>query len=143
MRVILLKDIKGVGKKFEEKEVSNGHATNLLIPKKLAVSLAGASATNIKNLKEQEEKIREKERRTLTENLSKIAGLKLEIKMKANEQGHLFEKITAGKVSEILKKEKGIEINPEQILLKNSVKEIGTFEIPVGKTHLTLEVRRA
>ena len=148
MKVILLKDIKGVGKKFEEKSVSDGHATNFLIPKKLAVSLSGASAGAIKALKEQEEKSREKQAQALTENISQLAGLKLEIKMKANEQGHLFEKITTGKISEILKEEKGITIDPEHILLENSIKELGTFEIPVdpstslgaGKTRFILEV---
>ncbi len=143
MKVILLEDIKGVGKKFEEKKVSDGYAANFLIPEKLAVSLAGSSATAVKILKEQSEKTREKERERLAENFSRAAGMKLAIKMKANEQGHLFEKITAHKISEILKSQKELALNPEDIRLDHPIKELGTFEIPIGQTSFTLEVGRA
>ncbi|MBI2065772.1 MAG: 50S ribosomal protein L9 [Candidatus Zambryskibacteria bacterium] len=143
MKIILLKDIKGVGKRFEEKEVSNGYAANFLIPRKLATSISGASAATVKTLKEQEEKARQKKVETFAENISKTAGAILEVKMRANEQGHLFEKITVEKVSEILNKELGIMIDPEQISLENPIKELGSFEIPVGPTHFTLEVKRA
>ena len=140
MKVILLKDIKGVGKRFEEKEVSDGHASNFLIPQKLAVSAIDTSAETIKNLKDQEEKIKEKEQAKLDNSISQVTGLKFEVKMKANEKGHLFEKITADKLSVILKKEKGIEIEPKHIQLSDPVKELGSFEIPVDKTHFTLEI---
>ncbi|KKT13974.1 MAG: 50S ribosomal protein L9 [Parcubacteria group bacterium GW2011_GWF2_44_8b] len=71
MKIILLKDIKGVGKKFEEKEVSDGYAANFLIPSKLAVSLAGSSASAIRILKEQDEKKRIEEEKEVNEKLVK------------------------------------------------------------------------
>ncbi len=59
MKVILLKDIKGVGKKFDEKDVSSGYASNFLIPQKLALPFSNTSMAQIKNLKEQSEVKRE------------------------------------------------------------------------------------
>ena len=71
MKVILLKDIKGVGKKFEEKEVSDGYANNFLIPKNLAVPVNPVSLNVIKQMKEQSEKSRTEEEKEINEKLSK------------------------------------------------------------------------
>lgn len=71
MKVILLKDIKGVGKKFEEKEVSDGYATNFLIPKKFAVPVNPTSLNMIKQIKEQSEKGRREEEKEINEKLFK------------------------------------------------------------------------
>lgn len=147
MKIILLKDIKGVGKRFDEKEVSDGYATNFLIPRKLAVSLAGSSAATIRALKEGIEKSREKKEETLALNISKLSSTTFQVEMKANDKGHLFASLSKEKISEILKKE-GIEINAENISLLEPIKEIGTFEVPVSvgidkETSFTLEVKRS
>lgn len=148
MKVILLKDIKGIGKRFEEKNVSDGHARNFLIPQKLVVPANTSSAAQVRTLKEEAEKSRQKAGEVLTESITKISGTTLEVKAKANEKGHLFEKLTAEKISEILKKEKEISIEPKCFELEAPIKEIGTFEVPIlvggGKrTAFTLEVVRA
>jgi large subunit ribosomal protein L9 len=129
MKVILLKDIKGVGRRFEEKNVSDGYAMNLLIPKKLAVP--ASEAGQIKTLKENEEKERVGEARRIDEAVAKISGTEVILTLKANEKNHLFASLTAQKLSEILKKEKGIDINPSYIVLKQPIKEVGKFEVPV------------
>lgn len=131
MKVILLKDVKGVGKKYEEKNVSDGYAQNFLIPKKLALSLAGSSASAIKILKEQEEKSREDKREALMDNISRLTDLTITTKMKANEKGHLFSSLSAEKISELIKKE-GFEIDAKHIELSEPIKETGTFEVPVS-----------
>ena len=71
MKVILLKDIKGVGKRYEENNVSDGYATNFLIPKHLAVPVSGSFDTQIRILKEREEKKRKEEEKEINEKLSK------------------------------------------------------------------------
>ena len=71
MKVVLLKDVKGVGKKFEEKNVSDGYAGNFLIPKKLAVAATEQSAVQTKQLREQEERNRRKEAERLEEKEAK------------------------------------------------------------------------
>jgi len=131
MKIILLKDIKGVGRKFEEKNVADGYALNMLVPKKLAVPAEGPGAGSVKMLKEQEAKARERRGIVLSENLSKLAGASITLKMKANEKGHLFASINADKLAKLLKAE-DIEISPECILLDAPIKETGTFVVPVS-----------
>ncbi|MEX2014198.1 MAG: 50S ribosomal protein L9 [Parcubacteria group bacterium] len=144
MRIILLKDIKGVGKKFEEKEVSDGHAANFLIPRKMAVSVAGSSAAYVRQLKEQAEKSSGEKAQALAQEIAAISGTTITIKMKANEKGHLFASLTPTKISELLKKE-GREIDPEHLDIREPIKAVGTFVVPVKvgedkETNFTLEV---
>ena len=129
MKVILLKDIKGVGKKFEEKNVSDGYANNLLIPKKLAVP--ASNAAQVKTLIENKIAHEAAEHKALLQNIEKIKGTEIRLSLKANEKHHLFASLNAEKLAEILKKEKGIEINSSLILLDAPIKQTGTFEVPV------------
>lgn len=71
MKIILLKDVKGVGKRFEEKDVSDGYANNFLITKNLAVPISPASLNMIKQMKEQSEKKKGEEEKEIDEKLSK------------------------------------------------------------------------
>lgn len=145
MKIILLKDVKGVGKKYEEKEVSNGYGANFLIPRKLAVPLSGSSAAAIKALKEQDERKKVGEHEELLKTIAKISGTSISVKMKTNDKGHLYSSISKEKISELLK-EKGLDINEEYIEITEPIKETGTFEVPVSlgdgkkKGEFTLEV---
>src|SRR3989344_5350261 len=71
MKIILLKDVKGVGKRFEEKDISAGYANNFLIPKSLAVPINPTSLNMIKQMKEQSEKSRVEEEKEVNEKLLK------------------------------------------------------------------------
>lgn len=146
MKVILLKDIKGVGRKFEEKEVASGYALNFLIPKKQAVPAGSASASQIKVLKESGEKHREAENKKLELEVEKLKNTEMSITLPANEKNHLFASLNAEKISALLK-EKGIELSASHIELKQPIKETGTFSVPVflasKKTEFTLVVIRA
>ncbi|MES2214170.1 MAG: 50S ribosomal protein L9 [Patescibacteria group bacterium] len=145
MKVILLKDIKGLGRRYEEKNVSDGYAINSLIPKKLAAPATGAVAGQIKSLKESEQKHKEAELNKLRAHIQKIAGTTIEVIAKANEKNHLFAALTPEKLSEMLFKEKGIELDPKCIDTP-PIKELGTFNIKVRvenekETHFTLIVK--
>jgi large subunit ribosomal protein L9 len=129
MKVILLKDVKGVGRKFEEKEVSNGHALNFLIPNKLALPATSANAGQIKSLKESSLAHKEALSQKLEEELNKLEGLELSIKVPANSKGHLFASLHKDQIALILKKEKGIEISADSIKLDEPIKELGNFDI--------------
>ncbi len=144
MKVILLKDVKGVGRKFEEKNVSDGYATNFLIPKKLAVAASGQGAAQVLELKKQGETKILNETEKVNQNLAQISGKKIVVKLKANEQNHLFSSLNAEKISKLLKEE-GIELGGENIKLEHPIKEIGTFEVPISinggkETSFTLEI---
>ncbi|MDB5266296.1 MAG: ribosomal protein [Parcubacteria group bacterium] len=145
MKVILLKDIKGLGRRYEEKNVSDGHAINFLIPKKLAAPATGAVAGQIKSLKESEQKHKEADQSKLRAHMQTLAGTEVVVITKANEKNHLFAALTPEKLSEILMKEKGIELDPDCIET-DPIKELGTFNIRVRvenekETHFTLIVK--
>ncbi|MDB5254337.1 MAG: ribosomal protein [Parcubacteria group bacterium] len=145
MKVIFLKDVKGVGRKYEEKNVADGYAINSLIPKKLAVPATGSAAGQIKSLKENDAKHKEAELQKLRGHIQNLSGIELVVETKANEKNHLFAALTKEKISELLLKEKGIEIEANCIKT-DPIKELGTFTIPVRvenekETHFTLIVR--
>ena len=136
MKVILKENIKGVGHKYEIKDVSDGYANNFLIPKKLAEYAspdAVKKAEILKSANEAEIEIREK----LTEKqIEMLKGVTVVLKKKGNEKGHLFEKIHPEEISAVLKEQAKIEIDSEFIILENPIKEIGehTIAVKVGKS---------
>ncbi len=146
MKVILLKDIKGVGKRFEEKNVSDGYAINFLIPRKLAVAALSSAAGQIKSIKESEEKNKAVSVEKMNENIGKLSGTEIHTSLKVNDKGHLFASLSKEKIGELLK-EQGLEIDPRNIDLEEPIKETGTFSVPVSvgdkTTHFTLVVERA
>lgn len=143
MKVILLKDVKGVGKRFEEKQVSDGHAINYLIPKKLAVSASGSGAAQVKALKAQEESGKAIKSKKSEEEIGKLAGTEVTVSVRANEKGHLFAALSAEKIAELLS-ERGIEVDFTYINLFEGIREVGSYRIPVKvgekETHFTLIV---
>ena len=147
MKVILLKDVKKVGRRFEEKEVADGYARNFLIPQKLAVPSGSPAAKQTLDQKNKEVASQEKQEESVRENITKLSGATLTVTAKANEQGHLFEKLTAEKICALIQKEKGLEIDPSY-LNTESIKKTGNHQIPISieegkETHFTLEVKHA
>ena len=131
MKVILLKDIPKVGRKFDAKDVSDGYALNLLIPRGLAQVATPNGLKNIETLKAKDVAERQIQGELLLKNLDTIKDLKLTLKEKANEQGHLFAGVTKEMlVSEILKSAR-LNIDPESIKLLKPIKEIGEHKVTV------------
>ena len=131
MKVILLKDVKNVGKKGEIKEVSDGYARNFLIPRGFAIE---ASKGNLKHLlyeKKQEKEKEERIKKRSEEILNKLSKRVWEIKVKAGSAGKLFGSLTSSSVAEILSKAIGEEINKRWIKVKKPIKEIGIYNIDV------------
>lgn len=143
MKVIFLKDVKGVGRRFEEKEVGDGYATNFLIPKKFAVPSDSPAAAQAKNMKAGAEKHKLAEDHKLHEEGRKLASTTITIKESANDKGHLFATITRDKIAELLKA-KGINIPLGCIDVGHGLKETGSHTVPVKigdkTTHFTLVI---
>ena len=131
MKVILTQDIKGVGKKDEVINANDGYARNFLLPRKLAVEANTANMSQLKgrqdsaNFKKEQEK---EEASAIKEKLSKIM---LKINVKAGENGKIFGSITAKEIATELQKQYKIEVDTKKILLKEPIKEIGTFTIDI------------
>jgi large subunit ribosomal protein L9 len=134
MRVILLQDIKNVGKKYEIKEVKNGYARNFLFPNGLAKAATRETLEWLKVQKELNEKKAEEELKKVQEFASSLDGLEITIPVKVGEDGQLFESITSQKIFEKLK-ELGFEIKKPQIILAEPIKELGEYPLKIKFEH--------
>ena len=147
MKIVLLKDVQGVGRRNEVKNVSDGYALNMLIPKKLAVAGTPATIAHAERLKSEQETERKIQEDLLFKNLALMQGVVIEMTGKANDQGHLFASIHPEAIVAELKRQKGLDILPEFMQLDKPVKELGEHKIAVnvrGKTGaFTLVVKAA
>jgi len=135
MRIIFLKDVDKVGKKYEIKEVKNGYARNFLIPNGLAKPATKEAIVWLETQKEIEEKKSEKELKKTQEVASTFDGQEIIIPVKiGKERDQLFESITAQKISEKLK-ELGLEIKKNQIELPEPIKELGEYPVKIKFEH--------
>ena len=134
MRVILLKDVENIGKKYEVKEVKNGHARNFLIPKGLAKPATKEALTWLETQKEIEVKKVEEELKKTQEKATIIDGQEIIIPVKVGEEDQLFESITAQKIFEKLK-ELGFNVQKNQIDLKEPIKELGEHPVKIKFEH--------
>lgn len=134
MKVVLLKDVENLGKKYEIKEVADGYARNFLIPRKLAKI---ADEETLKWAQKQQELAAQKaeeELKKVGELASQMDGLEVEIPIKVGEKGQLFEKITPQKIASALK-EMGYEIKKSQIEISQEIEEPGEFEAKIKFEH--------
>lgn len=141
MKVILLKDVEKLGKRYEVKEVTEGFARNFLIPKGLAKPATEESLSWLKTQKEIEGGKEEEELKKIQELASAIDGQEIMVPVKVGEEDQLFESVNSQKVLEKLK-ELGFEIKKTQIELTEPIKELGEFPIKIKFEHnLEAEIR--
>ena len=129
MIVILLKDVKGVGKSGEVVKVSDGHARNMLLPKGLAKEATEGNVRNLEKQKEIKEANRQKELAEARELAEKIGQSKVTIVTKSGEGGRLFGSITSKDIAEALADQHKITIDKRKIGLENPIKHTGDFEL--------------
>ena len=134
MRVILLEDIKDMGKKFELKDVKDGYARNFLIPKGLVKIADKKGLEWLENEKEKQKKQAEEELKGYQAVASQIDGLEVMIPVKIGDQGQMFEKIDPQDISEKLK-EMGYNIDKQKIDLAEPIEELGEFPVKVRFEH--------
>ena len=141
MKVILLEDVENVGKKYEIKEVKDGHARNFLIPQKLAKAATKQALLWLEGEREVIEKAAEEDLKKAQEVASQIDGIEVSILVKVGEDGQLFESINTTKIAERLK-EMGFAVKKSHILLQDPIKELGEFPVKINLDHnLETEIR--
>lgn len=131
MKVILLKDVKGLGKKGSVVNVKDGYARNFLLPRGVAKE---ATEGNLKVLKEQEtaREIRQKEELEKAKKLAeKISSISVKIQGKAGENGKLFGSITSKDIANALNKQYKIKIDKKKIMLEDNIKTLGTTIVDI------------
>ena len=141
MKIILIKDVEKLGKRYEVKEVASGHARNYLIPKGLAIQASEKLLKWAESQREIEEKKAEGKLKKVSDIVSEIDGLEIEIQVKIGKEDQLFEKINQQKISESLK-ELGFKVKKSQIELEKPLEELGEFPVKIKFEHnLEAEVK--
>ena len=131
MKVILLDNIKGVGKKDEVINASDGYARNFLFPKKLAVEANSENMSKLNNKKEANNYRKDLEKQVAEETAKKLKGILLKVNVKAGENGKIFGGVTAKEIADTLKTQANIEVDKKKIELKEQIKTLGTFSVNV------------
>lgn len=145
MKVILTKDVKGVGHTHDEVTTSDGYALNFLIPKKLAVAATPVAMKEAETRRKQVVDRGELDNALLLQNIASLADAKVTIKMKANEKGHLYDAVGEEDIAKAVKEQTKVDLPASVIKLEKPIKELGTFDVPVasgeafGKFSVTIE----
>ncbi|MDP2593670.1 MAG: 50S ribosomal protein L9 [bacterium] len=125
MKIMLLKDVAKVGKKFDIKNVSDGFALNSLIPKGLARAASKGAEKWVETEKKRIEEKMKVQGELLSKSMSDIEKLEIEIEGKASEKGHLFASIHKEEIAAKIKELSRFEISAEHIVLEHPIKEAG------------------
>jgi len=142
MKVILLQDVKSVGKKGQIVNASDGYATNFLFPKKLAVAATNENLNNLKLQQKAEEKKKAEELANAKELCEKLEKSEVKIAVKTGDNGKLFGSVTNKEIAEALKEQYNLAIDKKKIVLNDQIKMVGTRHVNV-KLHpeVTAEVK--
>lgn len=141
MKIILLKDVKGLGRKYDIKEAKDGHALNLLIPQGLAVHATDKNLKEVDINKRTDLEHRKIQEDLLIMNLKELNGANIEMTEKANEKGHLFAGIHKEQIIPEIKKQTRIDMLPEFLILEKPIKEVGEHEVMVKVADKTVKFK--
>lgn len=130
MKVILLADVKGQGKKGELCNVSDGYARNFLFPKNLAIEATSAAMSELKSREQAKEHHIKEEKAAATEQAKKIEGVKITLTAKSGANGKLFGSITSKEIAVELKNKTGIEVDRKKLTV-NDIKNYGEYSAEV------------
>ena len=131
MKVILLANVKGLGKKDEMVEASDGYARNYLIPRKLAI-LADNKAQNELKGKESARQFKiDEEKKAAREIASRLEGITVKIRSASGADGRLYGAVTAKDITEALEKDFGIAVDKRKLELADVIKSYGTYSVSV------------
>jgi len=134
MKVILLRDVEKLGKRFDVKDVADGYARNFLLPKGLAKPATESALKSLEAEKAAAEAAAEMDLKVAEEAVAGLDGQEIEIKAKAGEDGKLYGAITPVKIVKILK-DKGFDVKKNQVKLASPIKEIGEYDVVLELAH--------
>ena len=127
MKVVLLKDVRDMGRAGSALDVADGHALNFLIPQKMAVLATPTTLKRAESLAKAAAERRELDAKLISDRLTALAEEKVVIRKKANDQGHLYDGVDAKDIAEAA----GLPV--EAIHIEKPFKEVGEFDVPVAK----------
>ena len=131
MKVILLADVKGQGKKDQIIDVSDGYARNFLLPKKLAIPADSKAINEVKNKESSKQHKLDVDRQNAQDIAKKLESIVVRFAYAAGPDKRLYGSVTSKEIAEALKKDYGIEIDKRKITLSEPIKSFGTFKAEV------------
>ncbi len=131
MKVILLQDVKSLGKKGEIVDVSDGYAKNFLFTKKLGVEANNKNLNDLKLKKANEEKVAAQNLQDAKELAEAIAEKTVVVRLKAGEGGKTFGSVSNKEIAEEAKAQHGLDIDKKKIVINEPIKSIGSYEVTV------------
>ena len=142
MEVILLEDVKSLGKKGQIVNVNDGYARNFILPKKLGLEANNKNLNDLKLKKANDEKIAQEQLEEAQELGKKIEAGKVELAIKVGEGGRTFGSVSTKEIAAAVKEQMGYDIDKKKIQLKEAIKALGTHNVPVKlHTKVTAELK--
>ena len=131
MKVILLQDVKSVGKKGDLVELSEGYARNFILPKKLGVEANNANMNNLKLQKANEEKIAKEQYEAALALGKEVEEMLVKVSIKSVEGGKTFGSVSSKEIAKAVMDQYGKEIDKKKIQMQDAIKSVGTHEVTV------------
>lgn len=131
MKVIFLQDVKGSGKKGELKNVADGYARNMLLPKGYAVEATPENMNKLEGAQASAQHKIDVDIQAAKDAAAKIKGKKVEIVAKAGSNGKLFGSVTAANVADALSQQLGVKVDKKKIVLSTDIKNFGSYTATV------------
>ena len=129
MKVILLEDVKSLGKKGDIVNVSDGYARNLIIPKKLGVEANAGNLNALKNQKARAEKIEAENLASAKELKEKVEKSRISVKIKVGDNGKVFGSVSSKEIADAAKEQLGLDIDKKKLLMDGPIKELGEQKV--------------
>ena len=142
MQVVLLEDVKALGKKGQIVKVNDGYARNFILPKKLGVEATSKNLNDLKLQQANAEKIAAEQLAAAKELAAKLEKLSVTLTMKAGEGGKAFGSVSSKEIAKAVTDQLGLEIDKKKLVLPEAIKTFGTHEVPV-KLHKDVTARLA
>lgn len=131
MKVILLENVKSLGKKGDVVDVSDGYARNYVIPKKLGIEATQKNLNELKLKRKHEEKLAAQQLADAKEMAKKLESIQIVVSMKAGENGKAFGSVSSKEIAEQAQKQHGLELDKKKIVLDESIRTFGMHEVPI------------
>ena len=142
MKVILLENVKSLGKKGEIVNVNDGYARNFILPKKLGVEATGKNLNDLKLQKNNEKKVAQENLDAAKELAAELSAGKVELAIKVGEGGRTFGSVSSKEIAVAVKDQMQLDIDKKKIQLKESIKSLGTHIVTVKhKTEVSAELK--
>lgn len=131
MDIILLQDVKKLGKKGETVKVNDGYARNFILPKKLGIEATSKNLNDLKLKKAHEEKLAQQALEEARSFAKELAEKKVELSIKTGEGGRTFGSVSTKEIAAAAKEQLGYEIDKKKMQLSEAIKSPGTFDVPI------------